>query len=1046
MTEVLRGQFTIDRARAREKLTRYQLANPYAYVLELVQAAIIRGAQQIHFSFDSDDMYMRFECEPFTDEDLTNLEMAVLEKAENSKTRSRKQLAAGLLAAEALEPKLVVVDSQGGYRLEIRAGKGESLAMSTKTTPGTVIQLRERWHPKLLLKFWRNLRGRGEEQILLKHHCSAARQDIYVNNKLISRSPHGHNDGLRFGEIEIDEDHVKGWGGLIAGEHSELEILCDGVLIETVRLAGFMPFRAVVSGEGLGKDLSGASIQRNPAYHKMMGTIAEARKSSLLKFCSEEPSVFAEECRNELLAIGDTKQLIDLEKYPGCLAKLKIWKLANGESASFEQLAAAEKIHGFLPYSLEYHTQVELDDMPVVWLSSKEHHQGMKSLLYLRNVTRRLENLHKTQVNREKWLSSPTLPKLSGKGYLAYKEIQEEGIVGQLGIRKSDSPPLVRLVKDGCLLEEREPSGWPVGVDLVVEADFEPTPNFDGVKPNELLARALLSGLNSVPELMERIAKPSSIPFFWSKPQETLNILADYLRIKSMDDALARLLQSFQLRLANFPELEIAPEWSAPKLDDDNPLLDIRWLKTSTGEARSLRELKSEGQSQPTLSLNRSAQETISRILGEDFLKTRQSQEKSAPDTKPETPVFVADESWLQEEFFLAALRKELRAMNQDRGDLLVSNIRLSRVVLSDRVGDVAVDLDESGSILLNRNHPLVTEALEHYKDSPSILLLMISVILSALNRATPQVSDEDELRLQEDLLEHSLSQSSELESKAAINDGKPCGYLEPFCDSGYGTGWASDSSGLGLRFYLEPPSLQAKPLLIIDLNSPRKGGGHDFLFELPRELLDGRRLKIWSCLIEPESGELHILAGSPRVFAPPIDKPAPPFGWFERVTEDGLATGWCLDPNQPKNRLRVEFYIDGNHVNGEYVGWCWADKAKPEVLELTGYEGNHGFSFQVPEQHQDGSVHKLWAYTFDAEKVSTNPLLKGAPLAYGTSSAAPRVSTEDLEVAVRVAQETKQALAQVIQCEGTTSKGTRCKRTPQEGSRFCYQHETANP
>ena len=1037
MTEVLKGQFTIDRARAREKLTRYQLANPYAYVLELVQAAILRGAEQIHFSFDSDDMYMRFEGYPFSDEDLTNLEMAVLEKADTPQARSRRQLAAGLLAAEALNPKLVIVDSQGGSRLEMVAGKGETLGPSRKTSPGTVIQLRERWHPKLLLKFWRNLRGRGQEQTLLKKHCSAARQDIFVNKKLVSKNPHGSSQAERFGEVEICEEKVQGWGGIIVGEPGQVEILCDGVLIETVPLSGFIPFRAVVSGIGLEKDLSGAAIQRNEAYQNMMTVISEARKSSLLKFSSEEHHQFAEECRQEILALGDSKKLRDTKSYPGCLSKLKIWRLANGESATFEQLTSAKEKHGFLPYSLEYHTQVELEDMPLIWYSNKEHQAAMKQLLYLRNVTRRLENLSKAQVNKEKWLSSPTQAKLNGKGYSAYKDIKKDGIRGQLGLRKTGIPAQVRLIKDGCLLGEIYPPNWPKGIDLVLEADFEPAPNYDGVKSNPTLARALVAGLNPLPELIERIAKPSSIPFFWSKTQATLDIVADYLGMVSQPNSLGKFLEPFQLRLADFPDLEIAEEWKSESLQDDSPLLDIRWLKTESGEQRSLRELKSTQNNQPVLSLDRNAQETLGRLLGEDFLKAS----KPSGRTPAELPTFVADESWLQEELFLAALRKELRSMNEGQGDILVSNIRLSRVIFSDRLKGTVVELDESGSVLLNRKHELITEAVSHYQENPSVLILVISVLLSALNRATPQVSDEQESQLQSALFDHSLALTTAQQATSSINSGAPCGYLEPICDSGYGTGWANDPSGLGLRFYLEPPRLQSKPLMIVDLNSPRGSGGHDFLFELPRELLDGRRLKIWACLIEPKTGELHTLSGSPRVFAPRLEKPAPPFGWFEAVTHQGMATGWCLDPNCPDSQLRVEFYIDGNHVDGEYIGFCWADQARPEVLELTGYSGNHGFSFQVPEQHLDGAVHKLWAYTFDAEKVSNNPLLKGAPLAYGARSEAPRVSQADLDTAQRVAEETRQAIPEVSQCEGRTSKGNRCKRAPQKGSRYCYQH-----
>ena len=47
------GEFTLDREKAREKLRHFQLADPRRYVLELVQAAVLKGAERILFEIDS---------------------------------------------------------------------------------------------------------------------------------------------------------------------------------------------------------------------------------------------------------------------------------------------------------------------------------------------------------------------------------------------------------------------------------------------------------------------------------------------------------------------------------------------------------------------------------------------------------------------------------------------------------------------------------------------------------------------------------------------------------------------------------------------------------------------------------------------------------------------------------------------------------------------------------------------------------------------------------------------------------------------------------
>ena len=55
------GRFTLDRAQARAKMQKFQLVDARRYVLELVQAAALRGATRIAFDIDADDMRMRFD-------------------------------------------------------------------------------------------------------------------------------------------------------------------------------------------------------------------------------------------------------------------------------------------------------------------------------------------------------------------------------------------------------------------------------------------------------------------------------------------------------------------------------------------------------------------------------------------------------------------------------------------------------------------------------------------------------------------------------------------------------------------------------------------------------------------------------------------------------------------------------------------------------------------------------------------------------------------------------------------------------------------------
>ena len=68
-----RGEFTLDRDKAREKLRRYQLASLQAYVTELVQAAVLRGATRIEVEIEDDAVSAFRQVAAFAREDRTDV-------------------------------------------------------------------------------------------------------------------------------------------------------------------------------------------------------------------------------------------------------------------------------------------------------------------------------------------------------------------------------------------------------------------------------------------------------------------------------------------------------------------------------------------------------------------------------------------------------------------------------------------------------------------------------------------------------------------------------------------------------------------------------------------------------------------------------------------------------------------------------------------------------------------------------------------------------------------------------------------------------------
>ena len=135
-----RGRFTLDRAQARIKMQKFQLVDARRYVLELVQAALLRGASEVVFDIDADDMRMRFDGEGFRAEELGELWASIFADGDEPLLRGQRQLALGLNAALGLGPRRITVRS-GGHQLVLRPGADEVVTAIEPVVIGTTIHV-----------------------------------------------------------------------------------------------------------------------------------------------------------------------------------------------------------------------------------------------------------------------------------------------------------------------------------------------------------------------------------------------------------------------------------------------------------------------------------------------------------------------------------------------------------------------------------------------------------------------------------------------------------------------------------------------------------------------------------------------------------------------------------------------------------------------------------------------------------------------------------------------------------------------------------------
>ena len=84
--------FTLDRARAREKMREFQLADPRRWVLLLVRAAIMRGATRVSITTDPTGMSIEFDGTPLGALDFDELYASMFAAADDPLARSRREL------------------------------------------------------------------------------------------------------------------------------------------------------------------------------------------------------------------------------------------------------------------------------------------------------------------------------------------------------------------------------------------------------------------------------------------------------------------------------------------------------------------------------------------------------------------------------------------------------------------------------------------------------------------------------------------------------------------------------------------------------------------------------------------------------------------------------------------------------------------------------------------------------------------------------------------------------------------------------------------
>lgn len=158
------GSFRLDRRRAMEKLSQFQLEDPHRYVLELVAAAVRAGATGIDIVNDADDFQISWDGQHPSREEVELLFDFVFTDADEDRLRMLNHLAVGLHGAHGLRPRWILLE-RPGLTLDL-TDPLEAGASENARTQGVQVHVRERFCLSVLREVVLPFDGTYEERLI----------------------------------------------------------------------------------------------------------------------------------------------------------------------------------------------------------------------------------------------------------------------------------------------------------------------------------------------------------------------------------------------------------------------------------------------------------------------------------------------------------------------------------------------------------------------------------------------------------------------------------------------------------------------------------------------------------------------------------------------------------------------------------------------------------------------------------------------------------------------------------------------------------------
>lgn len=511
-TPVATGSITLDREKAKDKLRRFQLADPCGWLLELVRAAVAQGATWVDIRTDADDVRVAFDGRAFTSADLEELYEALLARGAPP---GRQHLAVALNGAMALGPRFVQLtskDERTAVRLRLAPGKPDAIGTDVDDAAlhQTTVWLRHPFRVGAFLEFFRARLGTQREITALRRGCRFARLPITVNQELITAARQ-RTEGRKVNAKGTVGARVFAGPDDDDGAHGVLVFTFRGVVLEEVRhprLARGLV--ALLPADHLARDASLGAFVRDAAWHALV----DAALVAALALCEDVGGTLLQQAAFALgpsvLGTGEHGALAELphlraalQKTTRPLCRQAVLTAVDDEPVTIAQLHAVLRAGRPVPLSSR-RSKVSRQGDPIVHVDGEEALARLTHFVGARHVggDDLLDDAERRHHGLQRLLERRAALALFPGEVLGRARFSAGSVRGITGLDAGGARLRLNLFTDGCLVGTQYLDSPLPGLTVALEGPFTLTADCTNVEHDAVFTRALHAAFAAIPEAL----------------------------------------------------------------------------------------------------------------------------------------------------------------------------------------------------------------------------------------------------------------------------------------------------------------------------------------------------------------------------------------------------------------------------------------------------------------------------------------------------------------------------------------------------------------